>query len=81
MKTEFEDDLTISKEGIVYLVMQHKGTEVAENEAGNKELQGLYLLTISILEKLELLKDELFFANGLALNEDESYLCLVKHLV
>lgn len=73
-KLEFVDDLTISKEGIVYFSnATQRNPEVVENEAWEQRASGALFAYNLNTKKLELLKDELFFANGLALNEDESY--------
>ena len=71
---KFVDDLTISKEGIVYFSnATQRNPEIVENEAWEQRASGALFSYDLKTKKLELLKDNLFFANGLALNEEESY--------
>ena len=71
---KFVDDLTISKEGIVYFSnATQRNPEIVENEAWEQRASGALFAYEIKTKELELLKDDLFFANGLALNEEENY--------
>ena len=71
---KFVDDLTISKEGMVYFSnATQRNPEIVENEAWEQRASGALFSYDLKTKKLEQLKDNLFFANGLALNEEESY--------
>ena len=73
-KLKFIDDLDISKEGIVYFTnATQRNPIIVENEAWEQRASGAIFAYDLKSKELELLKDNLFFANGLALNATEDY--------
>ena len=71
---KFVDDLDISKEGIVYFSnATQRNPIVVENEAWEQRASGAIFAFDLNTKKLSLIKDDLFFANGIALNDSEDY--------
>ena len=73
-KLRFVDDLDISEEGVVYFSnATQRNPEIVENEAWEQRSSGaLFSYNLETQETL-LLKDQLFFPNGVALNDSEMY--------
>lgn len=73
-KLNFIDDLDITKEGVIYFSnATQRNPIVVENEAWEQRASGALFSYTLKTKKLTLLKDELFFANGIALNATEEY--------
>ena len=71
---KFTDDLDISKEGIVYFSnATQRNPIVVENEAWEQRASGALFAHDLLSGKTTLLKDDLFFPNGIALNESQDY--------
>ena len=71
---KFVDDLDISKEGIIYFSnATQRNPVVVENEAWEQRASGAIFAYDLNTKELRLIKDELFFANGIALNERQDY--------
>ena len=71
---KFIDDLDISKEGIVYFSnATQRNPDVVENEAWEQRASGAIFAFDLNTEQLRLIKDDLFFANGVALNATQDY--------
>jgi len=73
-KLLFVDDLDITNDGIIYFSNASQRTDgVVENEAWEQRASGALFSYNMNTNKLALLKDDLFFANGIALNQTEEY--------
>jgi sugar lactone lactonase YvrE len=73
-KLLFVDDLDISNEGIVYFSnATQRNPDVVENEAWEQRASGALFAHDLLSGKTTLLKDDLFFPNGIALNESQDY--------
>jgi len=73
-KLKFVDDIDISKEGMVYFTnATQRNPIIVENEAWEQRASGAIFAYDLKRKELDLLKDNLFFANGLALNATEDY--------
>ena len=71
---KFVDDLDISKEGIIYFSnATQRNPIVVENEAWEQRASGAIFAFDLNTKKLSLIKDDLFFANGIALNASQTY--------
>lgn len=71
---KFVDDLDISKEGIVYFSnATQRNPNVVENEAWEQRASGAIFSFDLNTGDLQLIKDKLFFANGIALNDTQDY--------
>ncbi len=71
---KFVDDLDISKEGKVYFSnATQRNPIVVENEAWEQRASGAIFAYDLNTEQLRLIKDDLFFANGVALNATQDY--------
>jgi len=70
----FVDDLDISKEGIVYFSnATQRNPDVVENEAWEQRASGALFAHDLSSGETTLLKDDLFFPNGVALNATQDY--------
>jgi len=73
-KLLFVDDLDISNEGIVYFSnATQRNPDVVENEAWEQRASGALFAHDLLSGKTTLLKDDLFFPNGIALDESQDY--------
>ena len=73
-RLKFVDDLDISKEGIIYFSnATQRNPEVVENEAWEQRASGAIFAYDLNTKELRLIKDKLFFPNGIALNERQDY--------
>ena len=73
-KLKFVDDLDISKDGMVFFSnATQRNPEIVENEAWEQRASGALFSYNLTTKKTTRLKDDLFFPNGIALNEDETY--------
>lgn len=73
-KLRFVDDLTISKEGVIYFSnATQRNPIIVENEAWEQRASGALFAYYPESNKTLLLKDDLFFPNGMALNRTEDY--------
>lgn len=71
---KFVDDLDISKEGVIYFSnATQRNPTVVENEAWEQRASGAIFAYDLNTNKLNLVLDDLFFANGIALNAAETY--------
>lgn len=73
-RLKFVDDLDISKEGVVYFSnATQRNPIVVENEAWEQRASGAIFAYDLNSKELRLIKDKLFFANGIALDATEAY--------
>ena len=73
-RLKFVDDLDISKEGIIYFSnATQRNPKVVENEAWEQRASGAIFAYDLNTKELRLIKDKLFFANGIALNDGQDY--------
>lgn len=73
-RLKFVDDLDISKEGIIYFSnATQRNPIVVENEAWEQRASGAIFAYDLNTKELRLIKDKLFFANGIALNDSQDY--------
>ena len=73
-RLKFVDDLDISKEGIIYFSnATQRNPVVVENEAWEQRASGAIFAYDLNTKELRLIKDKLFFPNGIALNERQDY--------
>lgn len=73
-KLKFIDDLDITQDGIIYFTnATQRNSIIVENEAWEQRASGAIFAYDLSTKSLNLLKDQLFFANGLALDKTESY--------
>lgn len=73
-KLRFVDDLTISKEGVIYFSnATQRNPIIVENEAWEQRASGALFAYYPGTNETILLKDDLFFPNGMALNDTEDY--------
>lgn len=73
-RLKFVDDLDISKEGIIYFSnATQRNPIVVENEAWEQRASGAIFAYDLNTKELRLIKDKLFFPNGIALNERQDY--------
>ena len=73
-KLLFVDDLDISEEGVVYFSnATQRNPDVVENEAWEQRASGALFAHDLVSGKTTLLKDDLFFPNGIALNASQDY--------
>ena len=70
----FVDDMDISKDGVIYFSnATQRNPEVVENEAWEQRASGALFAYDLESGVTTLLKDDLFFPNGVALNTTEDY--------
>ena len=73
-RLKFVDDLDISKEGIIYFSnATQRNPVVVENEAWEQRASGAIFAYDLNTKELRLIKDKLFFPNGIALNDSQDY--------
>lgn len=73
-KLLFVDDLDITKEGIIYFSnATQRNPEIVENEAWEQRASGALFSYDLASKETVLLKDHLFFPNGVALDDSEMY--------
>lgn len=73
-RLKFVDDLDINKEGIIYFSnATQRNPIVVENEAWEQRASGAIFAYDLNTKELRLIKDKLFFANGIALNDSQDY--------
>lgn len=73
----FIDDLDIDSTGVIYFSnATQRNPDIVENEAWEQRASGALFRYFPTTKKVELLKDNLFFANGIALHPSEDYLIL-----
>ena len=70
----FVDDLDISKDGTIYFSnATQRNPGIVENEAWEQRASGALFSYQLETKKLKLLEDDLFFPNGIALDDSEMY--------
>ena len=73
-KLHFVDDLTIASDGIIYFSnATQRNPIIVENEAWEQRASGALFAYNPKLNTTTLLKEDLFFPNGMALNDTEDY--------